>query len=79
MTFYYTDKQLNELNWDKNVYSVNDDFVSRKGTIKVTSSPQNDNETNTVTAAGQNFQVVATKTDKETGFDGMAVAPIFVS
>lgn len=29
MTFEYTDEQLNKLNWDKNVYSVNKDFSNR--------------------------------------------------
>ena len=76
MVYHYTDEELNYLNRDKNVYSVNDDFCRRNKTLKVTENPQNKAETNTVTAAGQDFQVVATKTDKETGFDGMAVAPI---
>ena len=34
------------------------------------------NETNTIISDGQEFRVVATKSDIETGFDGLAVAPI---
>ena len=30
MTFYYTDEQLNSLNQDFAVYSVNEEFSSRK-------------------------------------------------
>ena len=30
MAFSYTDKQLNELNHGKNVYSVNDEFAEIK-------------------------------------------------
>ena len=34
-------------------------------------------ETNTITTSdGQEYRVVATKSDIETGFDGLAVAPI---
>ena len=31
MTFNYTDKQLNELNQGKNVYSVNSEYAERNG------------------------------------------------
>ncbi|RSI69197.1 hypothetical protein D8863_02535 [Streptococcus oralis] len=30
MNFNYTDKQLNELNQGKNVYSVNDEYAEKK-------------------------------------------------
>ena len=30
MVFNYTDKQLNELNHGKNVYSVNDEYAEKK-------------------------------------------------
>ena len=30
MNFNYTDKQLNELNQGKNVYSVNDEYAEQK-------------------------------------------------
>ena len=42
----------------------------------VTPSPKNKGETNTIISDGQEFRVVATKSDIETGFDGLAVAPI---
>lgn len=76
MGFEYTDKQLNSLNWDEGVYSVNSDFVDRKGTKQLVEEPKGVNQTNIYKAAdGQKFQVVATCVDPETGFDGMAVAP----
>ena len=34
------------------------------------------NETNTIISDGQEFRVIATKSHKGTGFDGLAVAPI---
>lgn len=79
MGFEYTDKQLNSLNWDEGVYSVNSDFVDRKGTKQLVEEPKGVNQTNIYKAAdGQKFQVVATCVDPETGFDGMAVAPISI-
>ena len=76
MVFTYTDKQLNELNQGKNVYSSNPEYAERKGYKIVTPSPKNKGETNTIISDGQEFRVVATKSDTETGFDGLAVAPI---
>ena len=77
MTFNYTDNQLNNLNQDFAVYSVNKEFSDRNKRKFVTDIPKNENETNTITASdGQEFRVVATKSDTETGFDGLAVAPI---
>ena len=77
MVFTYTDKQLNELNQRKNVYSSNPEYAKRKGYKIVTPSPKNKGETNTITTCdGQEFRVVATKSDIETGFDGLAVAPV---
>ena len=76
MVFNYTDKQLNELNQGKNVYSSNPEYAKRKGYKIVTPSPKNKGETNTIISDGQEFRVVATKSDTETGFDGLAVAPI---
>lgn len=35
MVFTYTDKQLNELNQGKNVYSVNDEYAERSGDNRV--------------------------------------------
>ena len=47
---------------------------------QVVAKPDNQldaDETNTLTASyGQDFRVIATKSDPKTGFDGMAVAPI---
>jgi len=80
--YVYTDKQLNELNQGPNVYSVNTEFAQRKEnrTNIVTAKSDNElkkGEINTITTSdGQEFRVVATKSDIETGFDGLAVAPI---
>ena len=80
MVYSYTDKQLNELNQGKNVYSVNSEYAEREVEKKVVSKTDDklfSDETNTiVTPDGQEFRVVATKSDIETGFDGLAVAPI---
>lgn len=76
MVFTYTDKQLNELNQGKNVYSSNPEYAKRKGYKIVTPSPKNKGETNTIISDGQEFRVVATKSDAGTGFDGLAVASI---
>ena len=77
MSFNYTDEQLNGLNQDYAVYSVNKDFSERNKQKLVTSNPKNNNETNIITTSdGQEFRVIATKADPKTGFDGMAVAPI---
>lgn len=83
MVFNYTDKQLNELNHGKNVYSVNSEYAERNNKPLVTEAPNPNpsssdfEETNTITTSdGQEFRVVATKSDTETGFDGLAVAPI---
>ena len=83
MTFSYTDEQLNNLNQDYAVYSVNLEFAKRNGRTYVNSdltentSPDDLEKTNTITTSdGQEFRVIATKSHKETGFDGLAVAPI---
>ena len=80
MTFNYTDKQLNNLNRDNGVYSVNSEFARRKYKKLVVNKPDSElasYETNTITTSdGQEFRVIATKSDIETGFDGLAVAPI---
>ena len=77
MVFNYTDNQLNNLNQDFAVYSVNKEFSERNKKKFVTDNPNNKNETNTITTSdGQEFCVVATKFDIETGFDGLVVAPI---
>lgn len=80
--YVYTDKQLNELNQGPNVYSVNSEFAQRKEnrTNIVTAKSDNElkkGETNTITTSdGHEFRVIATKSDTETGFDGLAVGPI---
>ena len=77
MVFNYTDNQLNNLKQDFAVYSVNKEFSERNKKKFVTDNPNNKNETNTITTSdGQEFRVIATKSHKETGFDGLAVAPI---
>ena len=80
--YMYTDKQLNKLNQGPNVYSVNTQFVQRKEnrTNIVTAKSDNElkkGEINTITTSDdQEFRVVATKSDIETDFDGLAVSPI---
>ena len=83
MTFSYTDEQLNNLNRDYAVYSVNLEFAKRNGRTYVNSnlientSPDDLEKTNTITTTdGQEFRVIATKSHRGTGFDGLAVAPI---
>ena len=83
MSFSYTDEQLNNLNRDYAVYSVNLEFAKRNGRTYVNSnlientSPDDLEKTNTITTSdGQEFRVVATKSHRGTGFDGLAVAPI---
>ena len=68
MYFQYTDEHLNNLNQDYAVYSVNEEFSSRKKTKQVVEKSNIDpkNETNTITTSdGQEFRVVATKSDPE--------------
>ncbi|MBP2620993.1 hypothetical protein ACVRXQ_09155 [Streptococcus panodentis] len=80
--YTYTDKELNSLNQYPNVYSVDPDYAKRNGYSVITSSPNpnpspNDlKETDKIKIGEQEFQVVATKNDEETGFQGLAVAPI---
>ena len=80
MVYTYTDKQLNELNHGKNVYSVNFEYAEREVEKKVvakTNDKLSSDETNTITTSdGQEFRVIATKSHRGTGFDGLAVAPI---
>ena len=69
MTFSYTDEQLNNLNQDFAVYSVSKEFSDRNKKKFVTDIPKNENETNTITTSdGQEFRVIATKSDTETVF-----------
>ena len=80
MYFQYTDEHLNNLNQDYAVYSVNEEFSSRKKTKQVVEKSKIDpkNETNTITTSdGQEFRVVATKSDPGTGFDGTCFSYIF--
>ena len=82
MVFNYTDKQLNELNHGKNVYSINDEYANRdeNQTYTIVNKEDNnllENEKNMITTSdGQEFRVIATKSHQGTGFDGLAVAPI---
>ena len=75
MVFNYTDKQLNELNHGKNVYSVNAEYAERNNRPLVTETP-NPSPSSSDFEDGQEFRVVATKSHRGTGFDGLAVAPI---
>ena len=74
MTFNYTDKQLNNLNRDTGVYSVNTEFAQRKEnrTNIVTAKSDDElkkDETNTITTSdGQEFRVIATKSHGGTGW-----------
>lgn len=77
VSFQYTDQHLNNFNKGHMVYSVNSNFVSRNNTIKII--PYDSNQKGKYilqTPDGQQFKVLATKVDKATGFDGMAVAPM---
>ena len=69
-------EQLNNLNRDYAVYSVNLEFAKRDGRTYVNSnlieniSSDNLEKTKTITASdGQEFSVIATKSDPVTGFD----------
>jgi hypothetical protein len=77
VVFTYTDKQLNELNQGKNVYSSNPEYAKRKGYKIVTPSPKNKGETNTIISDGQEFRVIATKSHRGTGFDGLVLDTFF--
>ena len=81
MVFNYTDKQLNELNHGKNVYSVNAEYAEREVEKKVvakTNDKLSSDETNTITTSdGQEFRVVATKSHKGTGFNGLVLDAFF--
>ena len=75
MKFSYTGEQLNNLNQYYAVYSANLEFAKRNGRTYVNSnlientSPDDLEKTNTITTSdGQEFRVVATKSDTETGF-----------
>ena len=76
--YMYTDKQLNELNQGKNVYSSNPEYAERKGYKIVTPSPKNRGETNTIISDCQEFRVIATKSHQGTGFDGARFRYIFL-
>lgn len=55
----------------------NDDIFLYRSNLSESISPDDLEKTNTITTSdGQEFRVVATKSDTETGFDGLAVAPI---
>ena len=59
---------------------MNSEFARRKYKKLVVNKPDSElasYETNTITTSdGQEFRVVATKSDPGTGFDGLAVAPM---
>ncbi|MGT2965594.1 hypothetical protein BU200_10255, partial [Streptococcus acidominimus] len=77
MSFQYTDKQLNILNQGENVYSVNENYAKRKDfDILTNSESPHVGESNTIEIDKQEFRVIKVYSDPETGFDGMAVAPI---
>ena len=76
MNFQYTDEHLNNLNQDYAVYSVNEEFSSRKKTKQVVEKSNIDpkNETNTITTSDdQESRVVATKYHRISGFDAVSV------
>ena len=77
MVYTYTDKQLNELNHGKNVYSVNSEYAEREVEKKVVAKIDDklsSDETNTITTSdGQEFRIVATKSDPVSGFDAVSV------
>ena len=77
MSFSYTDKQLNNLNGDTAVYSVNSEFTRRKHKKLVVNKSDSESasyETNPMTTSdGQEFRVVATKPHRISGFDAVSV------
>ena len=81
MTFNYTDKQLNNLNRDNGVYSVNSEFARRKHKKLAVNKPDSElasYETNTITTSdGQEYRVIATKSHQGTGFDGLVLDTFF--
>ena len=79
MIYNYSDKELNEFNQEKNVYSVDPNLAKTNGHEIITSKKDNelaDDEKNTIAIGNQDFRVVSVKNDPATGFQGMAVAPI---
>ncbi len=67
---------MNNLNQDYAVYSVNEEFSSRKKTKQVVEKSNIDpkNETNTITTSdGQESRVIATKSDPVSEFDAVSV------
>ena len=81
MTYDYTDKELNVLNQEGYVYSVNPDVALKsKSKHKIITDKKDEElsseETNTVRVGRRDFRVVSVKNDPATGFQGMAVAPI---
>lgn len=67
---------MNNLNQGYAVYSVNEEFSSRKKTKQVVEKSNIDpkNETNTITTSDdQEFRVVATKSHRISGFDAVSV------
>ena len=79
MTFNYIVKQLNNLNRDNGVYSVNSEFARRKHKklVLVVNKPDSElasYETSTITTSdGQEFRVVTTKSHPVSGFDAVSV------
>ena len=71
MSFSYTDKQLNNLNGDTAVYSVNSEFARRKYKKLVVNKSDSESASYETNTKGQEFRVVATKSHKGTGFDGL--------
>jgi len=79
MIYTYTDEQLNGLNQEEAVYSVDPKLARNKGRDVITDKPSEmlqGGESNRITIGNQDFRVVSVKNDPATGFQGMAVAPI---
>ena len=80
MIYTYTDEQLNGLNQEEAVYSVDPNLAQSKGHDIITDKSDDQikaGETNIYrTSDGQRFKILSVKNDPATGFQGMAVAPI---
>ena len=79
MNYTYTDKELNEFNQERNVYSVNPNLAKSKNRDIITAKDSDElelGEINSIFVGGKEFRVVSVKNDPTTGFQGMAVAPI---
>ena len=71
MTYDYTDKELNVLNREEAVYSVDPKLARNKGRDVITDKPSEmlqGGESNRITIGSQDFRVASVKNDPATVF-----------